>query len=71
MATAAAKKTPLQPGHDIVATMLVEIMGVILFTIIAGMNDDLGSVLVVVMWGLFLLWCLSHTPQLAEMVANL
>jgi hypothetical protein len=60
-----------QTGHDLAVTMLVEVFGVVLFTIMAGMNDDLGSVLVVIMWGLFLGWCLMNTTQLGEMVKNL
>jgi hypothetical protein len=60
-----------QTGHDVVATLSVEVGGVILFTVLAGMNDDLGTVIVVIMWGLFLGWCLTHTTQLSELVKNL
>lgn len=60
-----------QPGHSLVVTTLVELLGVGLFTILAGINDDAGSVMVVIMWGILLGWMLLHTTQLAKLVGEL
>jgi hypothetical protein len=65
-----AKKSG-QPGWDIATTTLVQLLGVGLFTILAGMNDELGLVLVIFMWGLIIGWMLLHTSELSTMVGNL
>lgn len=60
-----------QQGHDIVTTTFVELVAIGLFTIFAGMNDDAGKMLLVIMWGLVLLWLLTHTDQLKTIVKSL
>lgn len=60
-----------QLGHDIITTTFIELVAVGLFAIFAGMNDDAGKMLLVIMWGLVLLWLLTHTNQLANMVKSL
>lgn len=60
-----------QLGRDIVTTTFVELVAVGLFAILAGMNDDAGKMLLVIMWGLVLLWMITHTGQLANMVKAL
>lgn len=63
--------TTSQPGWDITDTTLVSLLGVALFTVIAGFDDDLGKVMVVIMWGIVLGWALLHTSQLQTMVKAL
>lgn len=60
-----------QPGWDITTVTLVSLLGVALFTVMAGFSDDFGRVMVVIMWGLFLGWGLLHTDQLGNMVKSL
>lgn len=60
-----------QQGRDIITTTFVELVAVALFTIFAGMSDDVGKTLLVIMWGIVLLWMLTHTGQLATMVKAL
>ena len=60
-----------QPGWDITTTTLVQLLGVALFTILAGVNDELGTVILVLMWGFLLGWMLLHTTELATMVGHL
>ncbi len=67
-ATATAKK---QPGADIVVVTAVQLLGVAVFTMLAGVSDDLGDVMVVIMWGLLLGWMLLHTTELGNMVKAL
>lgn len=67
----ATKKPPAQTGHNLVATTAVELVAVAVFAILAGMNDDMGKLVLILMWGFFLGWCLIHTQQLAGMVKAL
>jgi hypothetical protein len=53
-----------QPGNDIVVTLTVELLGVGLLTLLAGVNKQLGSVVVIVMVGFLLGWLLINTPAL-------
>lgn len=70
MATAKPKQAT-QTGHNLVATTAVELVAVAIFAIMAGMSDDMGKVMLILMWGFFLGWCLLHTQQLAGMVKAL
>lgn len=63
--------TKTQPGRDIVTTTAVELIGVAVFTFLAGINDDMGTVVVILMWGFALGWALLHTTQLGNMVKAL
>lgn len=60
-----------QPGWDITTTTLVSLLGVALFTILAGMSDDMGDLMVVIMWGLVLGWGLMNANELGIMVKHL
>lgn len=60
-----------QQGHDIISTTFIELVAVALFAIFAGMNDDAGKMLLVIMWGIMLLWLITHTSQLSSMVKAL
>lgn len=60
-----------QQGHDIVTTTFVSLVGVGLFAIFAGMSDDVGQLMLVLMWGIVIGWMLLHTTQLAGMVKAL
>lgn len=60
-----------QPGWSITTTTLVQLLGVALFTILAGVNDELGTVVLILMWGFLLGWMLLHTTELATMVGHL
>lgn len=60
-----------QPGRDVVTTTFIELLAVALLAILAGMSDDMGRLALVFMWGLVLLWMLTHTSQLGSMVKAL
>ena len=68
MATAAK---PKQPGNDLITVTAVQLVGVAAFTMLAGISDDMGTVMVVIMWGIFLGWMLIHTTELGTMVKAL
>ena len=57
-------KTTTQPGRDIVVELTVELIGVSLLTLLAGVNPQLGHVVVVVMVGFLLAWLLINTTTL-------
>jgi len=66
-----AAKTAKQPGSDIVITTAIELLGVGVFTILAGISDDMGAVMVVIMWGIVLGWFLLHTAEFQKIVGSL
>lgn len=66
----ATKKTQSQPGSDIVVTMTVELIGVGLLTLLAGVNKGLGSVVVVVMVGFLFVWLLINTTELQKWIGK-
>jgi len=60
----ATKKPARQPGNDIVVTATVELLGVGLLALLAGVNRPLGNIVVIIMVGFLLGWLLIHTSQL-------
>lgn len=64
---AAAKK---QTGNDIVVTTTVELIGVALLSLLAGANNNLGSVIVIIMVGFLIGWMLINTSKLQSLVAK-
>lgn len=63
---ATAKKTSNQPGYDIVVTTAFELVGVGLLALLAGTNDNLGRVIIIIMAGWIVLWALSNTGMLSK-----
>lgn len=60
-----------QPGHDLVTTTFLQLTGVAVFTFLAGLNDDMGKMMVIVMWGLIIGWLLLHVTDIQNMVGHL
>ena len=67
----AAAATTTQPGHSLVVQTTVSLIGLIAFTALAGMNDELGAVLVVFMWGILLGWFLLHVDTFKGWVGKI
>ena len=59
-----ATKTTQQPGRNIVVTMTVELIGVGLLTLLAGVNKQLGNIVVIIMVGFLFVWLLVNTSEL-------
>lgn len=59
-----------QPGYDIVVTSAVELIGVGLLALLAGTNDQMGTVCVIIMVGFLLGWLLANTTLLGKWQAN-
>jgi hypothetical protein len=51
---------PVFTQSNIVLALIVESVGIAFLTLLAGTNDDLGSVIVVFMAGLWLLFLFNH-----------
>ena len=60
-----------QVGHDVVTVTFIQLTAVALFAIFAGMSDDVGKLMLILMWGFVLGWALLHTAQLGTMVKAL
>lgn len=66
-----ATKKPSKPaGSDIVVTLTVELIGVGIMTLLAGVNKGLGSVVVVVMVGFLFVWVLINTTDLQKWIGK-
>jgi len=55
-----------QPGYDIVVTTAIELVGVGLLALLAGTNDNLGRIIIIIMAGWMLLWAMAHTGILTK-----
>lgn len=64
------KKPATQPGSDIVVTATVELIGVGLLTLLAGVNKQLGNVVVIVMVGFAFVWLLINATKLQGWVSK-
>lgn len=53
-------------GSDIVTTTAFELIALGLVTLLAGVNDQAGSVLVIVMIGFLIGWLFLHSSTLAS-----
>ena len=60
------KKT--QPGNDVVITTTVELIGVALLSLLAGANNNLGSVIVIIMVGFVIGWLLMNGTELMKVI---
>ena len=59
-----------QPGNDIIVTMTVELIGVGLLTLLAGVNKQIGSIAVIIMVGFLLGWLLINSQSLQKWVGK-
>lgn len=53
-----------QTGRDVVVTLTVELIGVLLLSVVAGINDELGDLAVIFIFGLALGWLMVNAGQL-------
>lgn len=47
-------------SSDIILALIVESVGIVILALLAGTNDDLGTVVIVFMVGLWLLFLFNH-----------
>lgn len=59
-----------QPGNDIVITTTVELIGVALLSLLAGANNNLGSVIVIIMAGFLIGWLLMNSAELTKIIPS-
>jgi hypothetical protein len=60
-----------QPGYEIVVTTAFELIGVGLMALLAGISDQVGSVVVLLMVGFLVGWMLLNSSQLQGWVKGL
>ena len=60
---------PVFTQSNIVLALIVEGVGISFLTLLAGTNDDLGTVIVVFMVGLWLLFLFNH-PGVESYISN-
>jgi hypothetical protein len=67
---AAAKAAAPKTGHEIVVTVTVELVGVALIAILAGMSDGLGRVMVALMSGFLLVFLITNATFLKGVIPS-
>lgn len=73
MATAAqttAARKNVQPGYDVVVTTAVELIGVGLLTLLAGVSNNMGNIVIIVMVGFLIGWLIANSGTLEKWVKN-
>jgi hypothetical protein len=74
MATAAqltaARKKNVQPGYDIVVTTAFELIGVGAMALLAGVSDNMGNIVIIVMVGFMIGWALSNTAVMEKFLGK-
>jgi hypothetical protein len=65
-----ATKNSKQPGYDIVVTSAFELIGVGLLSLIAGISDQMGTIVVIVMAGFVIGWLIINSGTLEKWVKN-
>jgi hypothetical protein len=58
------------PQHDAIITVGVELLGVSLLALIAGISDDVGRIVVIFMVGVAIVWGITHTSVLTTIAGK-
>lgn len=71
MATAKTATKQIQSGADIVVTTAFELIGVGLLALIAGISNQVGKIVVILMVGFLIGWLLINSSTLSKWVGNI
>jgi hypothetical protein len=63
---ATTKKPAKTPGYDIVVTTAFELIGIGLLALLAGVSNQVGKIVVILMVGFLIAWGLSNTGTLQK-----
>jgi hypothetical protein len=63
--------TAKQPGSDVVVTTAFELIAIGLLALLAGISDQVGRIVVIVMVGFLIGWLLLNSATLSKWVGNL
>ena len=58
-------------GHSVIVTLAVELLGVGVFTLLAGISNDVGKIMVIFMVGFWLIYALTTSSVIAHLGAAL
>lgn len=71
MIMATKKKPQRQPASEAILMLALELLAVGLFTIIAGTNDDMGTLVILFMLGMWLIYLVSNAAVLSGLESAL
>jgi len=60
-----------QPGAGLVASLGIQLAGIGVFALLANINEQMGTIMVIMMVGLIFGWALIHSAQLSKLVGDL
>lgn len=59
------------PAHSALASLGAQFVGVMIMAVLAGFDDRIGRIMVVIMAGFLLLWLLTNATLLQTLVGKL
>lgn len=59
------------PGEEALLTLGLELLGVGLFTLLAGASDDVGTIMIIFMVGLWLIYLIGNSKIIAGLESGL
>ena len=68
--TTASKPTASAGGSDIIVTTIIELLGIGLLALIAGISDQIGKIMVLIMSGILLIWMMTNSGLLTHIVGK-
>jgi hypothetical protein len=66
----ATTKPAAQPGYDIVVVTAFELIGIGLLALLAGVSNQVGKLVVILMVGFLIVWGLSNTDVLQKFLGK-
>lgn len=63
-------KVQEQSGYDVVVTTAFELIGVGIMSLLAGISDEMGTIVVIVMVGFLIGWLLLNSGTLSTWVGK-
>jgi hypothetical protein len=68
---AATKPKGTSTGEDVIIKTIIELLGVGLLALVAGISDEFGNIMVVIMAGIMLIWLMTHAQELQKIVGKI
>lgn len=60
-----------KPQHDALITVLIQLLGVGTFALIAGVSEEMGKIVVIIMAGIMIVWAFTHADLMKGLVNKL
>lgn len=62
---------PSNAAADALLAMLIEIGGLVVVTVVAGISDSIANLMIIFIIGIAILWAVTHYAQLSGLITAL